>query len=178
MPSAQGLLIIVTALIFIASAGCVAQIGRLLSPIYGTRLNAHIGWRILLWLGAVVLIGRAVTLLFPGEAFEVHRMTPMVTLGGLVTLGLALWKLDDVMRENDPPPWSVQIMRLAAATGWTWLIARTAMVTPAATVGDEAPSDYRDPAQTGRLVIMIASGVVIAAVVAMIVLNSPAAAAI
>ena len=176
MPSAHGLLIIVTALIFIASAGCVAQIGRLLSPTYGTRLNAHIGWRILLWLGAVILLGRAVTLLFPGEAFAVHHMTPMVTLGGLVTLGLALWKLDDVMRENDPPPWSVQIMRLVAATGWTWLIARTAMVTSQAIVGDEAPSDLRDPAQAGRLVMMFAAGAVIAAVVALIVLNSPAAA--
>lgn len=177
MPSAQGLLIIVTALIFIASAGCVAQIGRLLSPTYGTRLNAHIGWRILLWLGAVILIGRAITLLFPGEAFAVSRMTPMVTLGGLVTLGLSLWKLDDVMRENDPPPWSVQIMRLVAATGWTWLIARTAMMTPAATVGDEPPSDHRDPTQAGRMMIMVMAGAVIAAVVAMIVLNSPAAAA-
>lgn len=178
MPSAHGLLVIFTALIFIASAGCVAQIGRLLSPIYGTRLNAHIGWRILLWLGAVILVGRAVTLLFPGEAFAVHRMTPMVTLGGLVTLGLALWKLDDVMRENDPPPWSVQIMRLVAATGWTWLIARTAMMTPAATVGDEAPSDYRDASQNGRLLMMLMAAVVIAAVVALIVINSPAAAAI
>lgn len=100
------------------------------------------------------------------------------TLGGMVTLGLALWKLDDVMRENDPPPWSVQIMRLAAATGWTWLIARTAMVTPAATVGDEAPSDSREPAQTRRLMVMIAAGTAIAAVVAFIILNSPAAAAI
>lgn len=178
MPSAHGLLVIFTALIFIAAAGCVFQIGRLLSPTYGTRLNAHITWRVLLWLGSLVLVGRAVTLLFPGEAFAVHSMTPMVTLGGMVTLGLALWKLDDVMRENDPPPWSVQIMRLAAATGWTWLIARTAMVTPAATVGDEAPSDTREPAQTRRLMVMIAAGTAIAAVVAFIILNSPAAAAI
>jgi len=176
MPSAHGLLVIFTALIFIASAGCVAQIGRLLSPTYGTRLNAHIAWRVLLWLGAVILVGRAVTLLFPGEAFAVHTMTPMVTLGGLVTLGLALWKLDDVMRENDPPPWSVQIMRLVAATGWTWLIATTAMMTPAATVYDEPPSDQRSPSQTRRLMIMMTAGLVIAVVVALIIINSPAAA--
>lgn len=177
MPPAQSLLIIVTALVFFASAAVVAQIGRLLHPSYGTRMTAHWIWRVVIWLGAVALFARGVTLLWPGGLFSVGRMTPLVLMGGLVTLGFALWKLDDVMRENDPPPWSVQLLRIVALTGIAGLVTRTALTLPPAAFGDLPPADERDPAELPRLMMMGAAALVIVIVVAAIVLNSPAAAA-
>jgi hypothetical protein len=114
-------------------------------------------------------------LLWPGGLFSVGRMTPLVLMGGLVTLGFALWKLDDVMRENDPPPWSVQLMRLVALTGINGLVTRTALTLPPAAYGDLPPPDERAPGDLWRLLMMAGAALVIVAVVAAIVLNSPAA---
>lgn len=177
MPSAHSVLVIVTALIFIAAGAVLGQIGRLLHPSYATRQTARLGWRCLIWFGGLCLLARAWTLLFPGEVVAVERMTPMVTFSGLVVLGLALWKLDDVMRENDPPPWSVQLIRLAMLVGVKPLVAGTALAVPPAAVGDEPPPDHPEPHQRERTAMMIAAALVIAGVVAFVVLNSPAAAA-
>lgn len=178
MPSAQSLLIIVTALVYFAGAGVVAQIGRLLSPSYGTRMSANWFWRGVLWAGAVILFARGVTLLWPGQMFAVGKMSAIVLLVGLVILGFALWKLDDVMRENDPPPWSVQLLRVVALTGIDGLMTRTALTLPPASFGDLPPMDRPDPAERPRLLVMGAAALVIVMVVAAIVLNSPAAAAV
>ncbi|MGV3579987.1 hypothetical protein [Brevundimonas sp.] len=178
MPSAQSLLIILTALVYFGAALVVAQIGRLLSPSYGTRMSANWFWRGVLWFGAVILFARGVTLLWPGQAFAVGKMSGIVLGTGLVILGFALWKLDDVMRENAPPPWSVQLMRLVALTGVDGLMTRTALTLPPASFGDLPPSDTPDPEQRPRLLMMGAALLVIVMVVAAIVLNSPAAAAV
>lgn len=177
MPTAHGLMIILTALVYFAAAGVVAQIGRLLSPSYGTRMSANWFWRGVLWVAAVILFARGVTLLWPGRAFAVGSLTPVVLGTGLVILGFALWKLDEVMRENAPPPWSVQLMRIVAVTGIDGLMTRTAMTLPPASYGDLPPSDEPDAGQRPRMLMMGAAVLVIVMVVAAIVLSSPAAAA-
>lgn len=170
----NSILIILTALVYIGAGCVVAQIARLLSRDYATRRSAHWAWRGLLWLGAVVLLFRSVTLLYPGRAFAVHALTPVVLLVGVVVLGLAMWKLDDVMRERDPPPWSVQLMRLAALTGWNGLVMRSAMTVPPASFGDQLP-DSMSPGRRRQLAMMVAAGAAVAIIVTVIVINSPAA---
>lgn len=167
--------VIIAGVFWIASACVLREVARVLGPSFHTKTTVHYGWRALTNLGAIIMLGRGLTLLFPGKLVEVSRISIMAPLGALAVLGVTLALLDWVMRDRAPPPWSVHAMRLAAVLGKGPVIA-AGLAVPPAPIGASLPPDGVDHGRRARLPILIGAVAVIIMVAAVLILNSPAAA--
>ncbi|RZJ47409.1 MAG: hypothetical protein EON87_00820 [Brevundimonas sp.] len=168
-----GQLTVITAgLLWIATAGVLLEVSRLLGPAFDKVKTVHPVWRRLMWIGALIALCRGLTLIFPGKFVEVSRISIMAPLAGLLVLGLSLAVLDWVMRDRAPPPWSVQVMRLVALFGRDGPVKFAAMAVPPAAYGDAAPSEEPRRHRRGRLAIMLGAMVFIAAMAAFLALNA------
>lgn len=169
-----GQLTVITAgLFWLAAGGVLLEVSRVLGPSYHTKTTVHWGWRALTWLGAAIMFGRGVTLLFPGQLVEVSRISVMAPLGAIAVLGVTLALLDWVMRDRAPPPWSVQFMRTVALLGRDGPVKFAALAVPPAPVGAAIPAD--PPARRrAHLPILIGAVVVLVAVAMFLAVSAPA----
>lgn len=163
--------VITAGLLWVASAAVLQEVARVLGPSFHTRTTVHWGWRTLAWLGALIMLVRGITLLFPGQLVEVSRISVVAPLGAVAVLGVTLALLDWVMRDRAPPPWSVQIMRAAALLGRDGPVKFAAFAVPPAAAGATIPTD----APTGRrsrLSVLIGAGTVLAGVAIFLAMNA------
>lgn len=131
------------------------------------------GVRFFFFAASVILVGRGLILIFPGEAISVAQMSPWVLLSGIVALGMALVLLEWAMRDRAPPPWSARLLDLAAKRGASpAAVAEIAMALPAQPHGD--PASEHQPCRCVRLCMIWGAVITIAAVV-LVMLNSAAA---
>lgn len=168
--------VITAGLFWLAAAGVLLEVSRVLGPAFDTKATVHPFWRAVAWCGALIMCARGVTLLFPGKLIEVSRISVMAPLGALAVLGVTLALLDWIMRDRAPPPWSVQVLRLSALLGRDGPVRFAAMNVPPAAVGDLAPVEERPGQRRSRLPILIGAILLLAAIAAFLALNSPAAA--
>lgn len=159
----QIVMVLYTGAAFVAAGAILLEIARLLGKAFKTKVSAHWSVQLLVGFGAVILFGYGCVLLFPGQAVQVRHMSIGLPLVGSVVLGLALAYLDNVMGEREPPPWSVDVMRLAALLGWDGVMSAVFRTDPAL-YGDALP-DHGGRGRLLRLAIIIAA-------IAMIVLIS------
>lgn len=134
------LMVLYAGSVFLGAGACLLEISRLLGKAYETKVSAPAGVRALVFVGAAVLFGYGGLILFPGRAIQTQQMSIGLPLVGTVVLGMALWLLEYVTGEREPPPWSVDIMRLAALLGWG-ATQRAAFLTPPAAYRDATPED-------------------------------------
>lgn len=167
--------VIIAGVFWIAAACVLREVARVLGPSFHTKATVHYGWRALTNLGALIMLCRGLTLLFPGKLVEVSRISIMAPLGALAVLGVTLALLDWVMRDRAPPPWSVHAMRLAAVFGKGPVIA-AGLAVPPAPIGAAIPQDAPDPSRRSRLPILIGAVAVIIMIAAVVILNSPVSA--
>lgn len=163
--------VITAGLLWVASAAVLQEVARVLGPSFHTKTTVHWGWRALTWLGAVVMLVRGATLLFPGRLIEVSRISVVAPLGALAVLGVTLALLDWVMRDRAPPPWSVQVMRAVALLGQDGPVKFAALTVPPASAGAALPAEPA-PGRPSRLPIMIGAGLVLGGVAAFLALNA------
>lgn len=163
--------VILAGLLWVASAAVLQEVARVLGPSFHTKRTVHWGWRILTWAGAVIMLVRGITLLFPGRLIEVSRVSVVAPLGALAVLGVTLALLDWVMRDRAPPPWSVQVMRAVALLGRDGPVKFAALAVPPAAVGAALPEE---PAagRASRLPVMIGAATVLAGVALFLALNA------
>ncbi|WP_332657380.1 hypothetical protein [Brevundimonas sp.] len=171
------LFVIAAGLLWMTAGTVLLEVSRILGPSFHTKVTVHIGWRILTWIAGLICFIRGMTLLFPGKLVEVSRISAMAPLGALVVCGLSLVVLDWVMRDRAPPPWSVQMMRLAAVLGTSGPIKFAAMAVPPAAVGDMPPVDEPHHLRRSRLPVLIGAVLIVAGIAVFLALNSPATAA-
>lgn len=171
-----GMLFVIVAGLFWMAAGTVLlEVSRILGPSFHTRVTVPFGWRVVTWLGALICFIRGMTLLFPGQLVEVSRISVMAPLGSVVVLGLSLAVLDWVMRDRAPPPWSVQVLRLAAVLGRNGPVRFAAMAVPPASVGDMPPLDEPRDLRRTRLPVLIGAILIVLAIAVFLALNAPGA---
>lgn len=174
----MGMLFVIAAGLFWMGSGTVLlEVSRILGPSFHTKVTVHVGWRVVTWVAAIICFVRGMTLLFPGKLIEVSRISVMAPLGSMVVLGLSLVVLDWVMRDRAPPPWSVQMMRLAAVLGHNSPIKFAAMSLPPAAVGDLPPVDEPNHLRRSRLPVLIGAVVIVVSIAVFLAFNSPGAAA-
>lgn len=167
--------VIAAGLLWITSGGILMEVSRLLGPAFDTVKTVHRIWRWMVWIGALIALCRGLTLIFPGKLVEVSRISIMAPLGGLLVLGLSLAVLDWVMRDRAPPPWSVQVLRLAALMGRNGPVKFAAFAVPPASVGDMPPPDEPQSHRTGRLAVMLGALALLLAGAVFLALNSTSA---
>lgn len=98
------LTIIVTGLLYVGSGMILAVVVRLLGPTYHTKVTGPL-WLIGLFAaGALGLLWRGSTILFPGRLVDTANMSPVAPLTALIVAGLCLFILDFVMGDRSPPP--------------------------------------------------------------------------
>lgn len=115
--TAHDWMVLATGLVFLGAGAVLSQVFRLLGPTYHTKVTAHWGVRGFFFLSTFVLVARGLSFLFPGRAFAVQDMSPLVPASALVTLGLSLVLLEWVMRDRAPPPWTERLLGFAARRG-------------------------------------------------------------
>lgn len=95
---------IVTGLLYIGAGMALAVVVRLLGPTYHTKVTGPF-WLILMFaLGALGLLWRGVTILFPGRLVDISGMSLVAPVTALIVAGLCLFILDFVMGDRSPPP--------------------------------------------------------------------------
>lgn len=166
--------VIAAGLLWVTSGGILMEVSRLLGPAFDRVKTVNRAWRWLVWVGALIALCRGLTLIFPGRLVEVSRISVMAPLGGLLVLGLSLAVLDWVMRDRAPPPWSVQVMRLAALMGRNGPVKFAAFAVPPAAVGDLPPVDEPARHRWGRLAVMVGAVGLLLAGAAFLAANSAA----
>ena len=98
------LTVIVTGLLYVASGMALAVVVRLLGPTYHTKVTGPL-WLIGLFAGgALGLLWRGATILFPGRLVDTSNMSPVAPVTALIVAGLCLFILDFVMGDRSPPP--------------------------------------------------------------------------
>lgn len=162
---------IAAGVLWLASACVLREVARVLGPSFHTTATVAWGWRALTNLGALIMLGCGLTFLFPGRLVEVSRVSIMAPLGAVAVLGVTSALLDWVMRDRAPPPWSVQVMRLAAVFGRRSVI-EAGMAVPPAPMGASLPEGAPDPHRRSRLPILIGAAAVIVGIAVFLVLNS------
>lgn len=177
----QQIVALYSGLAYLAAAGVCIPTLKVLGPHYQSRLTAP-RWMIAVGVGYMVLLFfRAATILFPGQLVavqEISWVTPMKATGDLV---LMLVILDCVLRWRAPPPLISRLMSIAAENGVSDKgIAEMAFATPATAIADSPASEAGDNPYAGRRVVRLAmltgACLIIAAIVALVVMNSAAAA--
>ena len=149
------LMVLYAGVVFLGAGACLLEISRLLGKAYETKVSAP-GWiRAGVSLGAVILFAYGCLILFPGKALHVEHMSLGLPLVGTVVLGMALWLLDYVTGEREPPPWSVDLMRLAALLGWG-ATQKAAFLPP--------PAAYRAPLPDGGATRLVRFSVFLVAI--------------
>lgn len=169
--------VVIAGLLWLASACVLTEVARVLGPSFHTKTTVRLAWRVLTWIGAVIMFGRGMTLLFPGQLVEVSRVSIMAPLGATAVLGVTLALLDWVMRDRAPPPWSVQAMRLVALLGRDGPVQMAALAVPPAGLTDGLPRAEAPSQRRSRLPVLIGAIVVIAAIALFVAVSAPAAAA-
>lgn len=177
----QQIVALYSGLAYLAAAGVCIPTLKVLGPHYPSRLTAP-RWMISVGVGYMVLLFfRAATILFPGQLVavqEISWVTPMKATGDLI---LMLVILDAVLRWRAPPPLISRLLSIAAENGVTDKgIAEMAFAAPASAIADVTASEDQNHPYAGRRVVRLlmlgAAGAVIVAIVALVVLNSAAAA--
>lgn len=164
--------VIIAGLLWITSACVILEVSRLLGPAFDKTKTVHPVWRAVAWIGAVMAFVRGATLIFPGQFVEVSRISIMAPMGALVVLGLSLALLDWVMRDRAPPPWSVQVMRLAAMLGRDGPVKFATFAVPPASVGDVPPASEPARQRQSRLVVLLGAVAVIAVLALILALSA------
>lgn len=164
-------MVLYTGTVFLGAGASLQEISRLLGKAYETKVSAP-GWaRALVSLGAVILFGYGCVILFPGKALQTQNMTVGLPLVGTVVLAMALWLLDHVTGEREPPPWSVDVMRLAALLGWG-AVERSVFLPPSAAYRDAVPEDEPTACRLLRLAVMSAAILIIAIIAGTVLTTS------
>lgn len=168
------LMVLYAGVVFLAAGGALLEIARLLGKTFKTKVSAPWWVQGGVFVGAAILFGYGCMILFPGRAVQVQHMSSGLPLVGTVVLGMALWLLDHVTGEREPPPWSVDFLRLVALLGWDNLLKGAAFKT--------APAAYLDPLPRGgpvggrviRVVVILGAILAIGATACTILINSAA----
>lgn len=168
--------VLISGVLWLTSACVLGEVARLLGPTFHTKRTAHPFWRFCTWAGAVVFFIRGMTLLFPGQLIEISRVSVVSPFSALAVLGVTLALLDWVMRDRAPPPWSVQVLRLAALLGRDGPVAFAALNVPPAAAGDALPPTGLAPRKPWHLPILIGAVAILAAVALFVAVNSTAGA--
>jgi hypothetical protein len=168
--------VLISGVLWLTSACVLVEVARLLGPTFHTKRTAHPFWRFLTWAAAVVFFVRGMTLLFPGQLVEISRVSIVAPFSSTAVLGVTLALLDWVMRDRAPPPWSVQMVRLAALLGKDGPVKFAAMQVPPAAVGDALPPETLADRHRSRLPVLIGAILIVAALALFLAISSPASA--
>lgn len=172
--NAHVLIVLYTGIVFVSAGACLLEICRLLGKAYEAKRSAHVGWRGLHFVGAVILFGYGCMVLFPGKALQVQHMSLGLPLVGTVIIVAALAYLDHVMGEREPPRWTVQLIRVLALVGMEGLSRKAAFMLPPAPL-DALPPDERPSERGVRLAVITGAIAIITSVAAVILANSATA---
>lgn len=174
----QANIALLTGLGYLAAAGFAVPAVKVLGPSYRTHATVHPG---LIGFGvfyALVLLFQGVTVLFPARAGAVEALSLFAPLLAWTLVVLNALLLDFIMRHRAPPPLFERIIR--------WVIGRSlgdeavealAFALPPANVGD-VPSDepvHGEMPRSQRVLILLVSAALLAAVVWVVVASSPVA---
>ncbi len=170
--NAHVVMVLYTGVVFLASGASLLEVARLLGKSFETKVSAPWWVQGLVFLGAVVLFGYGSMILFPGDAVQVGRMSIGLPLVGTVMLAMALWILDHVTGEREPPPWSVDFLRLAAMIGRDSVIKAAAFRTQPAAYLDPLPAETPAAGRLIRVAVILGSIGVIGIVAGTILLDS------
>lgn len=170
--NAHVLMVLYAGMTFIGSGASLLEIGRLLGKSFETKISASWWIRGPVYVGAGVLFAYGCILLFPGKAIQTQHMSIGLPLVGTVMLGMALWLLDIVTGEREPPPWSVDFLRLAALIGRENVIKGVAFRTAPAAYRDPLPPETPSAGRLVRVAVILGAIFVIVAVSAIILSNS------
>lgn len=168
-------IVLYAGVVFLASGASLLEIARLLGKSFETRVSAKWWVQGVVFAGAAVLFGYGCVILFPGRAVQVQHMSLGLPLVGTVVLGMALWLLDHVTGEREPPPWSVDFLRLVALLGRDNLLKGATFRTEPAAYMDPIPRDEPISGRLVRVAVLLGSIVVIGLVAGTILLNSAVA---
>ncbi|QBX38683.1 hypothetical protein E4M02_11215 [Brevundimonas sp. S30B] len=166
---------VVAGLIWMGSGMILLEISRLLGPAFDKVKTVPWGWRALTWAAAVIFFIRGVSLLFPGQLIETSGVSYVAPVTALAVAGVTLALLNWIMADRNPPPLTVQIMRLAALLGRDGLVKFAAMNVPPAGAADLPPVDEPKGRRRWRLTVLSGAFALIAAVVVFLAVNSWAA---
>lgn len=172
---AHFLMVIYTGAVFLIAGAVLLEICRLLGKAYENKASASMVWRALHFAGAVVLFGYGCMVLFPGRALQTEHMSIGLPLVGTVVIVGALGYLDHVMGEREPPPWSVQAIRLFTLLGMDGLSRRLAFKLPPARLGDAPLAE--DSRSRGVRLAVLSGAIAIIVTVAGFILTTSAATA-
>ncbi|WP_374322613.1 hypothetical protein [Brevundimonas sp.] len=161
--------VVLTGLLFIAAGGVMTVVFRLLGPTYHTRISGSWFLRLVVFLIAVFLMVRGATTVFPGRLVRVEHMSPLLPMGALASLALALIVLDFVQRDRSPPPWSVQFLRALTLLRRDQLVVEAAMRLPPAGLIDRPVPDR--PCFRVRLTLVMTAVILIAAGLLTVAIN-------
>jgi drug/metabolite transporter (DMT)-like permease len=162
--NAHVLMVLYTGIVFVSAGACLLEVCRLLGKSYENKPSAHIGWRGLHFIAAVIFFGYGVMVLFPGEALRVQHMSIGLPLVGSVVIGFALAYLDHVMGEREPPKWTVQMVRVLALMGMEGLSRRAAFMLPPAPIDAAPPTE--GPGPRAQRIAVIGSAITLIGVIA------------
>ncbi len=167
-------LVLYAGVVFLASGASLLEIARLLGKTFKTRVSAPLWVQAVVFVGAVILFGYGCVILFPGQAIQVRHMSVGLPLVGTVVLGMALWLLDHVTAERDPPPWSVDVLRMAALIGRDSVIKGALFRTEPAAYMDPLPREGTLGGRLARLGVMVGAIALVGVIAATILINSSA----
>ncbi|PZU71644.1 MAG: hypothetical protein DI531_15380 [Brevundimonas sp.] len=162
-------LVVLTGLLFLSAGGVMTVVFRLLGPTYHTRISGSWFLRLVVFLIAVFLMVRGATTIFPGRLVKVEHMSPLLPVGALVSLALALIVLHFVQADRSPPPWSVHVLRALALLKRDDLVMDMAMKLPAAGLIDRPVSDR--PCFRVRLTFVLTAVILISAGLLTVAIN-------
>lgn len=168
------LMVLYAGSVFLGAGVSLLEIARLLGKSFETKVSAPWWVQGVVFLGAVILFGYGCVILFPGKALQVQHMSAGLPLVGTVVLGMALWLLDHVTGEREPPPWSVDFLRLVALLGRDSLLKDAAFRTHPAAYLDPLPTDVPVGSRLLRVAVLLGSIVVIGVIAATILTSSSA----
>lgn len=166
---------VIAGLIWMGSGMILLEISRLLGPAFDKVKTVQWRWRILTWAAAVIFFVRGVSLLFPGQLIETTGVSYVAPVTALAVMGVTLALLNWIMADRNPPPLTVQVMRLAALLGRNGPVKFAAMNTPPAAAGDLPPIDEPTGNRRRRLTVLTGASILIVLVVAFLAAHSWAA---
>lgn len=132
----HGAWVTLTGLLFLTAGALMTVVFKLLGPTYHTRISASWFHRAVVLSIAVFFIIRGATTIWPGRLVRVDHMSPLLPIGSMVSVAMALLLLDLVQRDRSPPPWSVMVLRVLALMGYDRFTAAAAMHLPPAGILD------------------------------------------
>lgn len=174
----QANIALLTGLGYLAAAGFAVPAVKVLGPSYRTHATVHPGLIAFGVFYALVLLFQGVTVLFPARPSPIAAMTLLAPLVAWTLVVLNALLLDFVMRHRAPPPLFERIIR--------WVVGRAvsdeavtalAFALPPANVGD-VPGDEPsrcEMSRSQRVLILMATAIVLAALVWVVVASSPVA---